>query len=143
MQRVRTPGQAQRFIAVLNFCRRRGQFAHKSLWDSSANGNHKPSSARATGTGTGLPHQRSHSSGFSSGSGSSSGFTPPPVAPPQPAGRSTPLGLGGGEGFSSVTVHRSAAELIEDEMEIEAAAGDILEETELENAPWFQTGMPR
>ena len=123
---------------ILNSCRRRGQFAHKSLWDSSANGNHKPSSARATGTGTGLPHQRSHSSGFSSGSGSSSGFTPPPVA--QPAGRSTPLGLGG-EGFSSVTVHRSA-ELIEDDLEMEAA-GDILEEAELENAPWFQTGMPR
>ena len=40
-----------------------------------------------------------------------------------------------------MTVHRSA-ELIEDEMEMEAA-GDILEETELENAPWFQTGMPR
>ena len=123
---------------ILNSCRRRGQFAHKSLWDSSTNGNHRPSS-QATATGTGLPHQRSHSSGFSSGSGSSSGFTPPPVA--QPAGRSTPLG--GGEGFSSVTVHRSAAELIEDELEMEAAAGDILEEAELENAPWFQTGMPR
>ena len=43
-----------------------------------------------------------------------------------------------------MTVHRSAAELIEDEVEMEAAAaGDILEEAELENAPWFQTGMPR
>ena len=44
-----------------------------------------------------------------------------------------------------MTVHRSAAELIEDELEMEAAAaaGDILEEAELENAPWFQTGMPR
>merc|ERR1719507_1744546 len=104
--------------------RRRCQLAHKSLWDSPSNANHKTTATTATG----LPHQRSHSSGFSSGSGSSSGFTPPPTSqPPPPPGLPPHCPAAGGTPapLSSVTVHRSA-ELIEDDIEMEAA-GDILE----------------
>lgn len=106
-----------------------------SLWDPnvdqmpSSNSQHSFSGQASFTPTAEMGQQRSHSSGFSSGSGSSSGATPPPHT----NGCSRSSGLAG---LSSVTVHQEQDEEFED-------SGNILDEPELENAPWFQAGMPR
>ncbi len=98
-----------------------------TLWDPNCSTQQQQQHSFYTPTAEFPPHNsRSHSSGFSSGSGSSTGATPPPAS------------------VGATNVISSAAQVHDDdEALLDETLGSILTESELETAPWFQSGMPR